>query len=59
MDRISPPGLADAIAAKDLAAGGTGRAVIVAGNNHVDLVAPGTDAWEVQADLLQDMLAPR
>ena len=59
MDRISPPGLADAIAAKDLAAGGTGRAVIVAGNNHVDLVAPGTDAWEVQADLLQDMLTPR
>ena len=59
MDRISPPGLADEIAAKDRAAGGSGRAVIVAGNNHVDLVAPGTEAWEVQADILQDMLAPR
>ena len=59
MDRISPPGLADDIAAKDKAAGGTGRAVIVPGNNHVDLIAPGTAAWEVQATLLQEMLAPR
>ena len=59
MDRISPPGLADEIAAKDQAAGGSGRSVIVAGNNHVDLIAPGTAAWETQATLLQDMLAPR
>lgn len=59
MDRISPPGLADAIAAQDVAAGGSGRAVIVAGNNHVDLIAPGTDAWDVQAALLEEMLAPR
>ncbi|MHA7899709.1 MAG: alpha/beta hydrolase [Henriciella sp.] len=59
MDRISPPGLADEIAAKDQAAGGSGRAVIVPGNNHVDLIAPGTAAWETQASLLQEMLAPR
>jgi acetyl esterase/lipase len=59
MDRISPPGLADEIAAKDVVAGGSGRAIIVPGQNHVDLVAPGTAAWEVQAALLQNMLAPR
>ncbi len=59
MDRISPPGLADEIAAKDRAANGSGQSIIVAGNNHVDLIAPGTEAWEVQAALLQDMLAPR
>lgn len=59
MDGISPPGLAEDIAAKDQAAGGNGRAVIVPGNNHVDLVAPGTAAWEAQANVLQDMLAPR
>jgi len=59
MDRISPPGLADDLANKDRAAGGTGRAIIIAGNNHVDLVAPGTAAWEAQATLLQEMLAPR
>ena len=59
MDRISPPGLAEEIAAKDQAKGGGGRAVIVPGNNHVDLIAPGTLAWDVQADILQDMLAPR
>jgi acetyl esterase/lipase len=59
MDGISPPGLAEDIAAKDQAAGGTGRAIIVPGNNHVDLVAPGTAAWEAQAGVLQDMLAPR
>ncbi|MEM7328260.1 MAG: alpha/beta hydrolase [Pseudomonadota bacterium] len=59
MDRISPPGLADAIAAKNKAVGGAGQSVIVAGNNHVDLIAPGTAAWEIQASLLQDMLAPR
>lgn len=59
MDRISPPGLAEEIAAKDQVEGGRGRAVIVPGNNHVDLIAPGTLAWDVQADILQDMLAPR
>ncbi|MEL7113293.1 MAG: alpha/beta hydrolase, partial [Pseudomonadota bacterium] len=52
MDRISPPGLADEIVALDRAAGGSGRSVIVAGNNHVDLIAPGTAAWEAQATLL-------
>lgn len=59
MDTISPPGLATAIADKDRAAGGNGQAVIVPGNNHVDLIAPGTEAWETQASLLQDMLAAR
>jgi len=59
MDRISPPGLADALAEKDRTAGGSGRAIIVPGNNHVDLIAPGTAAWETQVDLLQEILAPR
>ena len=57
MDRISPPGLAHAIAAKDRASGGAGEALIIAGNNHVDLIAPGTAAWEAQAELLQEMLS--
>ena len=57
MDRISPPGLAHALAAKDKSAGGTGEALIVAGNNHVDLIAPGTAAWDAQAELLQEMLS--
>ena len=56
MDRISPPGLASAIARLDRSAGGSGKAVIIAGNNHVDLIAPGTAAWDTQADLLQEML---
>lgn len=59
MDRISPPGLADEIAAKDQSAGGLGQAVIIGGNNHVDLIAPGTVAWDTQAALLEEMLAPR
>lgn len=58
MDRISPPGLADEIAAKDQSAGGYGQAVIVPGNNHVDLIAPGTAAWDTQAALLEEMLTP-
>lgn len=59
MDRISPPGLAEALAKRDQQAGGTGEALIIAGNSHVDLIAPGTAAWEAQATLLQNMLAPR
>lgn len=56
MDRISPPGLASAMARLNRSAGGSGKAVIIAGNNHVDLIAPGTAAWDTQADLLQEML---
>jgi acetyl esterase/lipase len=56
LDRISPVGLAHAFAAAVNAAGGTGEAVIIRGNNHTDLIAPGTEAFEVQAEILADFL---
>lgn len=57
LDRISPPGLATALAKKARLAGDkNARALIVEGNNHVDLIAPGTTAFEAQAATLTRML---
>jgi len=57
LDRISPPGLATALANKARLAGDkNARALIIEGNNHVDLIAPGTAAFEAQAEALSQML---
>jgi len=57
LDRISPPGLATALTDKAILAGDTDvRPLIVKGNNHVDLIAPGTAAFEAQAEILSQML---
>lgn len=52
MDRISPVGLAKDFAARAAQAGGTADALIISGNNHTDLIAPGTEAFEAQAEQL-------
>lgn len=57
LDRISPPGLATALTDKASLAGDTDvQALIVKGNNHVDLIAPGTTAFEAQAEVLSQLL---
>lgn len=57
MDRISPIGLAKDFAARATQAGGFAQAVIIAGNNHTDLISPGTEAFEVQAEQLASWLS--
>jgi len=51
-DRISPPGLAEGLG-KRLA---PARVWIVKNTGHVELIAPGTDAFARERELLQDML---
>jgi acetyl esterase/lipase len=53
-DGISPPALAEALG-KRLA---PARVWIVRNAGHVELIAPGTDAFARAVDLLQDMLRP-
>ena len=57
MDRISPIGLAKDFAARAAMAGGQAEAIIIAGNNHTDLIAPGTEAFEAQARQLSNWLS--
>lgn len=54
-DRIAPPLLGEAYTNAVLRAGGEARYVEVPGG-HVELIAPGTEAWEVQARLLMEAL---
>jgi len=55
-DRISPPALGAAWARKARAAGDNASVEIVLDTGHVELIAPGTKAWEIEAIALQDML---
>lgn len=52
LDRIAPVGLAHDFTLKARKAGDKAIAVIIAGNNHTDLIAPGTQAFERQAEHL-------
>ncbi|NNU16435.1 alpha/beta hydrolase [Parvularcula sp. ZS-1/3] len=54
-DRIAPPLLGEAYTNAVLRAGGEARYVEVPGG-HVELIAPGTEAWDVQAGLLMEAL---
>lgn len=55
-DRIAPPALGSGWARKARAAGDEARAEIVMDTGHVELVSPGTKAWEIEAAVLQEML---
>ena len=57
-DRIAPPELGQALAEKVEAAGGEGQFVVVPDTGHVELIAPGTAAFDVQAALLAGALDP-
>lgn len=55
-DRIAPPALGTGWARKARAAGDNSRAEIVMDTGHVELITPGTKAWEIEAAALADML---
>lgn len=58
-DRIAPPILGEMLAEKAVAAGDAAGFVLVPGTGHVELVTPGTEAFDVQARLLREFLAAR
>jgi len=51
-DGIAPPSLGEAITDSINLAGGSASFRPVANAGHVELISPGTDAWELQAQLL-------
>lgn len=58
-DRIAPPVLGESIARKARAAGDRAEAQVVLNTGHVELVSPGTKAWEVEVAALKDLLGVR
>lgn len=57
-DRIAPPVLGETWARKARAAGDNASVEVVLDTGHVELIAPGSKAWEVQATALSRMLGP-
>jgi acetyl esterase/lipase len=55
-DRIAPPVLGEGWTRKARAAGDAASVEIVMDTGHVELVAPGTRAWEIEAEALVQML---
>ncbi|MEM6747213.1 MAG: alpha/beta hydrolase [Pseudomonadota bacterium] len=55
-DRIAPPVLGQDFTATIKAAGGEASYREIEGSGHVELIAPGTEAFDVQAQLLMDAL---
>lgn len=55
-DRIAPAILGDGYAKRAKAAGDKAEAVVVPSTGHVELVAPGTDAFEREVSILKEML---
>jgi len=55
-DQIAPPQLGQAFTEAVHAAGGAADYVEVASTGHVELISPGTTAFDVQADLLETYL---
>jgi acetyl esterase/lipase len=51
-DRIAPPMLGDALTRKAEAAGDTASLVVLPATGHIELVAPDTEAFRVQAEIL-------
>lgn len=51
-DGIAPPGLGETFTAKINTAGGSSAFRLIEGAGHVELIAPGTKAFEVQAQIL-------
>ncbi|MEO1029007.1 MAG: alpha/beta hydrolase [Pseudomonadota bacterium] len=54
-DRIAPPQLGKAYTNRVTSAGGLARYEEVPGG-HVELISPGTEAWETEVDLLIELL---
>ena len=57
-DRIAPPQLGIGFTELARAAGGDARYIEIPGAGHVELVAPGTEAWNAQARRLVEALRP-
>jgi acetyl esterase/lipase len=58
-DRIAPPVLGQALTKKVQAAGGIADYVEIPNSGHVELVSPGTEAFDAQAKLILSYLTPR
>jgi len=58
-DRIAPPVLGENWARKAKAAGDESTVEVVLDTGHVELVAPGSRAWEIQAAALARMLGAK
>jgi acetyl esterase/lipase len=55
-DIIAPPVLGESIARKATAAGDRAEAKVVLGAGHAELIAPGTQAWDVEVAALKVLL---
>ena len=55
-DRIAPPVLGESMARKARAAGDQAEAEVVLNTGHVELVSPGSKAWDVEVAALKAML---
>ena len=55
-DRIAPPVLGENWARKARAAGDESTVEVVLDTGHVELVTPGSKAWEIEAAALARML---
>jgi acetyl esterase/lipase len=51
-DRIAPPLLGDALTRRAETAGDVASLIVVPETGHVELIAPGTNAFDLQADVL-------
>ena len=58
-DRIAPPVLGESIARKARAAGDRAEAQVVMNSGHVELISPGTKAWDVEAAALMVLLGAK
>lgn len=56
-DRIAPAMLGDALTRKAEAAGDSASFVVIPATGHVELVAPGTQAFDIQSQILSDFIA--
>jgi len=56
-DQIAPPILGESYTDKAIATGSDARFVLVPNTGHVELVAPGSEAFELQAAILLEALA--
>lgn len=58
-DGIAPPRLGESIARKARAAGDSAEAQVVLDTGHVELVSPGTKAWDVEVAALKVLLGAK
>lgn len=55
-DAIAPPVLGEGYTRRAKAAGDHADVVVVLNTGHVELIAPGTEAWDIEAATLRNML---